>query len=95
MNNVNRIFVTVLICVCSSFCHAENAKLTAELMNSGFHRLVNFLFSLVYFAHFQCYKLEICITHWQRRGIYRCVSGLSGQTAHIPYQAIVTSQRLC
>ncbi|XP_055320897.1 phosphatidylinositol-glycan biosynthesis class X protein [Sitodiplosis mosellana] len=43
MNNTNRLLFATVIFACYSFCRAENAKLTAELMNSGFHRHVEYI----------------------------------------------------
>lgn len=49
MKNANRLLISAIIFASYSFCHAENPKLTAELMNSGFHRLVTVHVSLVKF----------------------------------------------
>lgn len=92
MNNVNRLIFVVLIFVGFEFCHAENAKLTAELTNSGFHRFVN-----SYYIDF-CGIFPVANNFYysfQRRTLCRRISRLSGQTTYIPYQTIVTSECLC
>lgn len=93
MKNANRLLFSAIILASYSFCHAENAKLTAELMNSGFHRLVTVhvplisVYFIVFYVHWHYYSS-------QERGVHRRVSGLSGQTKYIPDQTIVTSQYL-
>lgn len=41
MKNLNQIIFSVIFLSSYTYCQSENAKLTVELMNSGFHRFVN------------------------------------------------------
>lgn len=54
MNNINRLIFTVIFLTSCKFCKSENAKLTVELMNSGFHRFVKLF--LICFIHSFLFK---------------------------------------